>query len=96
MEYPIFSNKLPSFEYSIYECVDQEEAFASGLDNPSGLALSSDGERLFVAERSGRILALDAESGMVMQSIDLAGFRIHVDRRAGRLRPRLGRFTSRT
>ena len=72
-EYPIFSNKLPSFEYSIYECVDQEEAFASGLDNPSGLALSSDGERLFVAERSGRILALDAESGMVMQSIDLAG-----------------------
>ena len=22
-EYPIFSNRLPSFEYSIYECVDQ-------------------------------------------------------------------------
>lgn len=70
-EYPIFSNKLPSFEYSIYECVDQDENFVSGLSYPTGLALSSDGARLFVAERTGRILAFDVESGMLMQSIDV-------------------------
>ena len=70
-EYPIFSNRLPSFEYSIYECVDQEEAFASGLDSPSGLALSLDGKRLFVAERGGKILALEVDSGVVLQTIDL-------------------------
>jgi sugar lactone lactonase YvrE len=70
-EYPIFSNKLPSFEYSIYECVDQDENFVSGLSYPTGLALSSDGARLFVAERTGRILAFDVESGMLMQSIDI-------------------------
>ena len=71
-EYPIFSNKFPSFEYSIDECVDQDDSFASGLNNPSGLALSLDGARLFIAELSGRILALNAESGMIMQSIELA------------------------
>ncbi|KAL7541023.1 hypothetical protein ACHAXR_010569 [Thalassiosira sp. AJA248-18] len=70
-EYPIFSNPLPSFEYSIYECVEQDEIFASGLVNPSGLALSLDGTRLFVAERGGRILALEVESGIVLQTIDL-------------------------
>merc|ERR1719491_691145 len=55
-EYPIFSNRLPSFEYSIYECVEQDEEFVSGLNTPTGLALSVDGTRLFVAERRGRIL----------------------------------------
>jgi len=70
-EYPIFSNPLPSFEYSIYECVDQDDVFASGLNNPSGLALSLDGTRLFVAERGGRILALEVDSGLVLQSIDV-------------------------
>mmetsp|Transcript_20971 Transcript_20971/g.45468 ORF Transcript_20971/g.45468 Transcript_20971/m.45468 type:complete len:1024 (-) Transcript_20971:39-3110(-) len=70
-EYPIFSNPLPSFEYSIYECVEQEEVFASGLTNPSGMALSLDGTRLFVAERGGRILALEVDSGIVLQTIDL-------------------------
>ncbi len=71
-EYPIFSNRLPSFEYSIYECVDQDDDFVSGLDNPSGLALSLDGSRLFVAERGGRILAFEVETGALLQSIDLA------------------------
>jgi len=71
-EYPIFSNRLPSFEYSVYECVEQDAEFASGLDNPSGLALSSDGTKLFVAERAGRIMALDVESGFVLQTIDLS------------------------
>jgi len=70
-EYPIFSNKLPSFEYSIYECVDQDENFVSGLSNPTGLALSADGARLFVAERAGRILAFDVDTGMLMQSIEI-------------------------
>mmetsp|Transcript_16219 Transcript_16219/g.35289 ORF Transcript_16219/g.35289 Transcript_16219/m.35289 type:complete len:821 (+) Transcript_16219:836-3298(+) len=73
-EYPIFSNRLPSFEYSIYECVEQQEDFATGLDSPSGLALSLDGTRLFVAERGGRIVALEAETGVVLQSIDLSQF----------------------
>merc|ERR1719223_1004953 len=49
-EYPIFSNRLPSFEYSIWECSEQR-VFASGLDMPTGLVLSKDGKRLFVAER---------------------------------------------
>jgi len=71
-EYPIFSNRLPSFEYSIYECVEQNEIFASGLVNPSGLALSLDGTRLFVAERGGRIVAFEVDSGVILQSIDLS------------------------
>ena len=73
-EYPIFSNRLPSFEYSIYECVDQEEVFVNGLENPTGLALSLDGSRLFVAERGGRIHAYEVETGALLQSIDLASF----------------------
>eukprot|EP00581_Thalassiosira_minuscula_P001325 CAMPEP_0183743662 /NCGR_PEP_ID=MMETSP0737-20130205/65330_1 /TAXON_ID=385413 /ORGANISM="Thalassiosira miniscula, Strain CCMP1093" /LENGTH=1037 /DNA_ID=CAMNT_0025979285 /DNA_START=500 /DNA_END=3613 /DNA_ORIENTATION=- len=71
-EYPIFSNRLPSFEYSIYECVEQEETFVDGLDHPTGVALSKDGTRLFVAERGGRILALEVDSGAVLQTIDLS------------------------
>lgn len=73
-EFPIFSNRLPSFEYSIYECVDQDEVFVGGLKNPTGLALSLDGSRLFVAERGGRILAYEVETGVLLQSIDLASF----------------------
>eukprot|EP00986_Skeletonema_menzelii_P002371 scaffold647_cov150-Skeletonema_menzelii.AAC.18 len=73
-EYPIFSNRLPSFEYSIYECVDQEEVFVNGLENPTGLALSLDGSRLFVAARGGRIHAYEVETGALLQSIDLASF----------------------
>jgi hypothetical protein len=70
-EYPIFSNKLPSFEYSIYECVDQEEIFATGFTKPAGLALSNDGKILFVAERLGRITAVEVDSGETLQSIDI-------------------------
>merc|ERR1712032_905127 len=68
-EYPIFSNRLPSFEYSIYECVEQSD-FVSGLENPTGLALSLDGLKLFVAERGGSISAIEVETGGVLQSID--------------------------
>ena len=50
-EYPIYSNALPSFEYSIWECVDSDD-FADGIEMPSGLALGPDGDRLFVAERA--------------------------------------------
>ena len=65
-EYPIFSNRLPSFEYSIWECVDQRE-FATGIDTPSGMALSPNGERLFVAEHgTGKILVFEIASGALL------------------------------
>jgi len=68
-EYPIFSNRLPSFEYSVWECVDRE-VFADGIDQPSGMALSLDDERLFVAERgTGRILAYEISTGAFLYAI---------------------------
>lgn len=68
-EYPIFSNRLPSFEYSIYECAE-ERVFASGLDTPSGLALSPDGKSLFVAEHfTGKIHVYEIESGSLLETI---------------------------
>jgi len=68
-EYPIFSNRLPSFEYSIYECAEQK-VFASGLDTPSGLALSPDGETLFVAEHfTGKIHVYEIASGSRLETI---------------------------
>ena len=69
-EYPIFSNRLPSFEYSIWECVDNMD-FATGIDTPSGMALGPDGERLFVAERgTGKIHVYEIASGARLFSID--------------------------
>lgn len=63
-EYPIFSSRLPSFEYSIYECVDHR-VFATGMDTPSGLALDPDGgSRLFVAEHAtGTLHAFEVATG---------------------------------
>ena len=70
VEYPIYSNRLPSFEYSIWECVDQH-VFADGLDTPTGLALSPDGDRLFVAERgTGIIHVYDVASGSLVDSLE--------------------------
>ena len=69
-EYPIYSNRLPSFEYSIWECVDQR-VFAKGLNVPTGLALSADGSRLFVAERgTGKIHVFDIDSAAMVGNID--------------------------
>ena len=60
-EYPAFSSRLPSFEYSVYECTTQT-VFASGLDRPTGLALA-DGV-LYVAEHAtGAIVAFEVASG---------------------------------
>ena len=60
-EYPIFSSRFPSFEYSVYECAVQG-VLAEGFDTPSGLALH-DGV-LYVAEYgTGRIVALDLATG---------------------------------
>ena len=68
-EYPIFSNRLPSFEYSIWECVDRQ-VFAGDIQMPTGMALSEDGERLFVAERqTGKILVYEIDSGALLLSI---------------------------
>mmetsp|Transcript_21670 Transcript_21670/g.43482 ORF Transcript_21670/g.43482 Transcript_21670/m.43482 type:complete len:1080 (+) Transcript_21670:120-3359(+) len=68
-EFPIFSSRLPSFEYSIHECVDHT-IFAVGLDTPSGLALSADGKVVFVAEHySGKISAFEADSGALLDTV---------------------------
>lgn len=50
-EYPMYSNALPSFEYSIYECPIQRD-FATGINTPTGMALNPNGDRLFDAERA--------------------------------------------
>lgn len=69
-EYPVYSNRLPTFDYSIWECVDQR-VFASNLTMPSGMALSSDGERLYVAEHdSGLIIAYEVASGTILDTIE--------------------------
>jgi len=69
-EYPIYSNQLPSFDYSIWECAEQR-VFASGLVMPSGIALSDDGERLYVAEHhSGRIIVYEVSSATILSIID--------------------------
>jgi len=81
-EYPIFSSALPSFEYSIYECASVG-VFATGLDEPSGLALAPPGvfgsdspsgsgggavRLLFVAEHgSGSVAALDVSTGAMVK-----------------------------
>lgn len=45
--------------------------FATGLDMPSGLALSPDGERLFVGEhRSGKIHVFEVSSGALLKTIE--------------------------
>jgi len=68
-EYPIFSNRLPSFEYSIWECVDSS-VFVSDIVQPTGMALSLDGERLYVAERgTGMIHAYEVETGAFLYKI---------------------------
>jgi len=69
-EYPIYSNRLPSFDYSIWECVEKR-VFVSGLDTPSGLALSNDEERLYVAERgTGKILVYEVSSATLLNVIE--------------------------
>mmetsp|Transcript_12428 Transcript_12428/g.25295 ORF Transcript_12428/g.25295 Transcript_12428/m.25295 type:complete len:752 (-) Transcript_12428:155-2410(-) len=68
-EYPIFSNRLPSFEYSIWECVDSD-VFVSDIVQPTGMVLSLDGKRLYVAERgTGMIHAYEIETGAFLHSI---------------------------
>jgi len=65
-EYPVFSSQLPSFEYSIWACVEQE-VFAVGLNEPSGLVIL--GGQLFVAEHgTGNIVVFDLATGLAMQS----------------------------
>ena len=60
-EYPIYSSRLPSFEYSIYECVEWG-VLAEGLETPSGVILHNG--TLFVAEyESGKIKAFDVATG---------------------------------
>jgi hypothetical protein len=68
-EYPIYSNKLPSFEYSIWECVTQE-IFASNINQPTGMVFSLDYERLFVAERgTGNIIVYEVNTGDLLYTI---------------------------
>ena len=75
-EYPIYSNRLPSFEYNIFECIEHRE-FATGIQTPSGIALSPDGETLFVAEReTGEILGFEVQSGALLMELDTGFFSI--------------------
>jgi len=68
-EYPIYSNALPSFEYSIYECADKR-VFAKNIDTPTGLAIGPDGKKLYVAERaSGDILVFEIATGSFLTRI---------------------------
>jgi len=67
-EYPIFSARVPQFEYSIWECIKHRE-LATGLQLPSGLALSPDGHRLFISERgASRITVIEPASGVLLAS----------------------------
>merc|ERR1711966_471597 len=69
LEYPIFSNRLPSFEYSIWECPEHRD-FVTDIDTPTGLALSPDGEKLFVAERAtGLIHAYEVKTASKLFSV---------------------------
>jgi DNA-binding beta-propeller fold protein YncE len=69
-EYPIFSNALPSFEYSIWECPEQRD-FATDIQMPTGLALNAEGDRLFVAEHmTGDILVFEVSSGALLYRIN--------------------------
>ena len=68
-EYPIFSNRLPSFEYNIHECLEYRE-FVSGIQTPTGMALGPDGDVLYVAERvTGKIHAVEVETGAVLGEV---------------------------
>jgi DNA-binding beta-propeller fold protein YncE len=70
VEYPAYSSRLPSFEYSVYECASQR-VFASGLSVPSGLALSADGSTLFVAEHgTGDVHAYEVASGALVATLE--------------------------
>jgi hypothetical protein len=61
-EYPIFSNQLPSFDYTsgqLYLGVRSTNDFATGGSIATGPALSLDGEHIFAAERqNGKIVVL--------------------------------------
>lgn len=60
--YPIFSSRLPSFEYSIYECV-VHDTFADGLGTPSGLALDAASDLLYVGDwATGDVAVFDTSS----------------------------------
>ena len=68
-EYPIFSNRLPSFEYNIHECVEYRE-FVDDIQTPTGIALSPEGDVLYVAERdTGKIHAIEVETGAMLGEI---------------------------
>jgi hypothetical protein len=66
-EWPIYSSLAESFEYSVYGCT-QHVVFASGLQQPSGIAL--DAHFVYVAEAgTGRVVAFDKASGARVQHV---------------------------
>ncbi|GMI03922.1 hypothetical protein TrLO_g6693 [Triparma laevis f. longispina] len=65
-EYPIFSSRLPSFEYSIYECADHK--VWADVEEPTGLAI--DGGRLYVASGGNSIQVFDLETGVKLFNVD--------------------------
>jgi len=69
-EYPIFSNRLTSFEYSLWECVEHD-VLVKGLTVPSGAALSDDGRRIFVNEHeTGKIYVFETKTGALLTFVE--------------------------
>jgi len=67
-EYPIFSARVPQFEYSIWACA-KVDVLSSTLETPAALAISSDGLRMFVGEYyTGVVKVLDTYSGEQMMT----------------------------
>ena len=59
--FTLWSSPLPSFEYTLFGCASFK-TFATGIDKPSGLALS--GNVLYVGEHgTGKIIALHRTTG---------------------------------
>ncbi|GMH84930.1 hypothetical protein TrST_g12806 [Triparma strigata] len=69
-EYPIFSSRLPSFEYSIYECADYK-IYAS-VTQPTGLTIS--GDRLYVASGGNAVRVFDLKTASLLFTISTGDY----------------------
>jgi len=66
-EYPIFSSRLPSFEYSIYECTLNRKI---SVIEPTGIAVDKEKNLLYVASGGSRIVVLDISTDAIIEEIE--------------------------